>query len=133
MPDIARRLFETLQRMRVELLTATEFFVTCDQPVVTEYGAESGPAEVFFPIGSHRALLFSRGGNNDPKAIRAPLPTRGISSSEARQFNHRTVRSSENFLYAAVNRDGIRNLFDATSKPQRLRQVGVHEILGITK
>jgi hypothetical protein len=61
MTQFAQAVFDNLWPKRAELLSTAEYFVTSDHPMVVDYSSGVGPSEVFFPVGSHRALLFSAG------------------------------------------------------------------------
>lgn len=129
MEQFAQGVLANLWPKRVELLSTKEYFVTSDHPVVLDYAIGLGPSEVLFPIGSHKAMLFSPG--RTFTTLQPSISIRSISAIEARRVNHRIIKAADRFVYAAVHRDGIRRALDDASSPQRLKSADAKEILGI--
>jgi hypothetical protein len=132
MPEFVERIFDLLSGKRLELLRAeSEFLVTCDHPVAIDY-QQGFVSEVFFPVGSHTAVLFHGvGERSTDSGLHVPVTT--ISPSDVRSLNLRTIQSAENELYAAVSSTQISEQFNRIPKPERFPAIEASEILGLLK
>jgi len=121
MGRFARRFADQIATKRPELLRApSEYFVTSDYPVVINHGLGLGGSDLYFPVGSHTALYFHAKPERElPQTVQ--IPSTQVSAHVARELNKRAMLSAERYMYAAVERDGLRRLFDKTVPPQRMK------------
>jgi hypothetical protein len=132
MPQFAERIFDELWIKSVTLLTVDgDCFVTCDQPVIVDYNRGFGPSEVLFPVGSHHLLVFDASAKRDVADSSAELRVKRIDATEAGVFNQRILASAEKEAYAALSRDEIQHLLNATVAPDRFAVPDVSDLLGI--
>jgi hypothetical protein len=125
----ARRFVDAIGVKRPVILRSPyEYFVTSDYPVVINHGLGLGGSDLYFPVGSHTALYFYA----KPEQELGPtidVPLIRVRSQEARALNKRAMLSAERYMYAAIGRDGLRQLFDRTAPPQRMKAPSASEIL----
>jgi hypothetical protein len=121
MSKLARSFVDAIELKSPQILrTPYEYFITSDFPIVLREGMNLTESDLFFPVGSHAALYLSaRPRQKLGSAL--DLPVRRISSQQARTLNKSVVRWAENYLYAAVERMGLCQLFDRTRPPERMR------------
>ncbi len=129
MGRLARRFTDAIGLKRPQILHAPdEYFVTSDYPVVINHGLGLGGSDLYFPVGSHTALYFYAKPEHELGPTIDILSTR-VSAQQARALNKRAMLSAEKYMYAAVERDGLRRLFDGTAPPQRMKAPPASEIL----
>jgi hypothetical protein len=121
MGRFARRFADQIATKHPEILRASsEYFVTSDYPVVINHGLGLGGSDLYFPVGSHTALYFHAKPERElPQTVQ--IPSTQVSSHVARELNKRAMISAERYMYAAVDRDGLRRLFDKTAPSQRMK------------
>jgi hypothetical protein len=125
----ARRFVDAIGLKTPALLRSeSEYFVTSDYPVVINHGLGLGDSDLYFPVGSHTALYFRA----RPEREMGPgidIPLIRVGGEETRMMNKRAILSAERYIYAAVERDGLRRLFDKCKPPQLMKAPPVSEIL----
>ena len=129
MGRFARRFTDAIALKHPQILRAPhEYLVTSDYPIVIDHAAGLRGSDVYFPVGSHAALYF----HSQPErelGLTLDIPSTRITTRRAQVLNKRAMLSAERYMYSAVERDGLRRLFDRTTPPQRMKAPPVSEIL----
>jgi len=129
--DLQDKIFQAICIKRLFLLCCDkEIFITSDHPVLRLSNPKvpkmfSGGFEfsdILLPIGRNTCLVLAT--ECSPEAItsedhRFTIPVSLINPKEVRQINKMTICHAENYLFASIQNDKIKTIFDQTSKPTR--------------
>jgi len=107
-------------------------FITSDHPVVRvpnpevphRYRGGFLMSDLFFPVGSETALYLRAVTNprplGDPSESIA-LPLSNLRPFESKCLNKITLTHAEDYLYSSEKNNAIQELFNKTTRPQRIR------------
>lgn len=124
-------IFHAILPKRVFLLRCDkEIFITSDHPVLRLgnpkipkiYSGGFRFSDILLPIGRNTCLVLET--ECSPEAItgedqRFMIAAGRISPDKVRQINKMTMYHAEKYLFASIQNDKIKSIFDKTSKPTR--------------